>query len=70
MENGRITKFYFDRIMNFEYTILFFAFITVVFSIVYFDNDYMEFVNDPNELADPKIVTNFCLCTIFISMIF
>ncbi|KRX03768.1 hypothetical protein PPERSA_04276 [Pseudocohnilembus persalinus] len=70
MENGRVTKFYFDRIMNFEYTILFFAFITVVFSIVYYDNDYMEYVGDPNELADASKITDFCLWTIFISMIF
>lgn len=30
----------------------------------------MEYVGDPNELADASKITDFCLWTIFISMIF
>ena len=35
MEDGRITKFFFNKLMNFEYSLLFFALSGLGFTIIY-----------------------------------
>lgn len=40
IEKGRLTRFHFERVLNFDYCLLVFASISIFLSVIYSDADY------------------------------
>lgn len=41
IEKGRESRFYFEKVLNFDYCLLLFSIMSIVLSVLYYDADYV-----------------------------